>query len=150
MSAYAVKHLAHDHGPLATTMKDVRRAPFSFTSHEPEASEAAQGNDVYVFEVRGEARGPRSYWLGYKYRAYEKYPPAGNGLWRERFKFKNAGRAGERGEGFYFDAPVAVADPGIAAWLRDKPAGMLLIPEEFVAGIEALASDPGNGAKRFG
>mgnify|MGYP000445102140 CR=1 FL=1 len=102
MSAYAVKHLAHDHGPLATTMKDVRRAPFSFTSHEPEASEAAQGNDVYVFEVRGEARGPRSYWLGYKYRAYEKYPPAGNGLWRERFKKIGIGAAALVLIGAYF------------------------------------------------
>jgi hypothetical protein len=41
VSAYAVKHMAQEHGPLATTMKDVRRAPFSFTSNEPEASEAA-------------------------------------------------------------------------------------------------------------
>ena len=150
MSAYAVKHMAHDHGPLATTMKDVRRAPFSFTSNEPEASEAALGNDIYVIEVRGEAKGARSFWLGYKYRAYEKYPPAGNGLWRERFKYKNAGRAGERGEGFYFDVPIAITDPLVSAWLRDKPPGMALMPEEFVAGVEALASDPSNGAKRFG
>jgi len=149
VSAYAVKHMAHDHGPLATTMKDVRRAPFSFTSNEPEASEAALGNDIYVIEVRSEAKGARSYWLGYKYRAYEKYPPAGNGLWRERFKFKNAGRPGERGEGFYFDVPVEITDPVVSAWLREKPPGMAQLPVEFIAGVEALASDPANGAKRF-
>jgi hypothetical protein len=135
LSAYAVKHVAHDHGPLATTMKDVRRAPFSFTSNEPEASEAALGNDIYVIEVRGEAKGARSYWLGYKYRAYEKYPPAGNGLWRERFKYKNTGRPGERGEGFYFDVPIAITDPLVSAWLRDKPWHG---PDarQFIAGVE--------------
>jgi hypothetical protein len=149
LSAYAVKHMAQDHGPLATTMKDVRRAPFSFTSNEPEASEAALGNDIYVIEVRSEPKGARSYWLGYKYRAYEKYPPAGNGLWRERFKYKNAGRPGERGEGFYFDVPVEITDPVVSAWLREKPPGMVQLPVEFIAGVEALASDPANGAKRF-
>lgn len=150
MSAYIVKHMAHDHGPLASTMKDVRRAPFSFTSNEPEASEAALGNDIYVIEVRAEAKGARSYWLGYKYRAYEKYPPAGNGLWRERFKYKNTGKPGERGEGFYFDVPIAITDPAVSAWLRDRPpGGMAQMPAELVAGVEALASDPGNGAKRF-
>ena len=69
LSAYAVKHIAHDHGPLASMMRDVRRGPFSFTSNEPEASDAALGNDIYVIEVRGEAKGPRSFWLGYKDRA---------------------------------------------------------------------------------
>jgi hypothetical protein len=149
MPAYAVKYIALDQGPLAATMKDVRRAPFSFTSNEPEASEAALGNDVYVIEVRTEAKGARSYWLGYKYRAYEKYPPAGNGLWRERFKFKNAGRAGERGEGFYFDVPIAITDPVVSAWLREKPPGMAQMPEELIAGVEALANNPDNGAKRY-
>lgn len=149
MSAYAVKHLVQDHGPLAAMMRDVRRAPFSFTSNEPEASEAALGNDIYVIEVRAEAKGARSFWLGYKYRAYEKYPPAGNGLWRERFKFKNAGRAGERAEGFYFDVPIEITDPVVGAWLREKTPGMAQMPAEFIAGVEALAANPGNGAKYF-
>jgi len=65
------------------------------------------------------------------------------------FKYKNAGRPGERGEGFYFDVPVEITDPVVSAWLREKPPGMVQLPVEFIAGVEALASDPANGAKRF-
>jgi len=38
----------------------------------------------------------------------------------------------------------------VSGWLRDKTPGMTLMPDEFIAAIEALASDPVNGAKRFG
>lgn len=65
MSAFAVKHIVEDYGPLATILKDVKRSPYSYTSNEPEASLAALGNDVYVIEVKVESKGIRSYWLGY-------------------------------------------------------------------------------------
>jgi hypothetical protein len=99
MSAFAVKHIAGDLGPLSKIMKQVKKAPYSYASNEPEATNAALGNDIYVFEVRAEPKGLCSYWLGYKFKAFEKYPPAGGGKWLERFKFKNAARPCEQAEG---------------------------------------------------
>ena len=48
------------------------------------------------------------------------------------------------------DCHERLTDAAYSAWLRDKPPGMALMPDEFIAGVEALASDPSNGAKRFG
>jgi hypothetical protein len=144
-----VKHIAAEHGPLAPMMKRVRTAPYSYTSNEPEASQAALGNFIYVIEVRGEARGPRSFWLGYKYRAYEKYPPAGGGRWLEHFKFKNASRPCEPAEGGYFDTPVEITEPGLSQWLRDRPAGMAEIPAELLPALDSLMDDPRHEAKAY-
>jgi hypothetical protein len=130
-------------------MRDVRRTPHSYTSSEPEASNAALGNFIYVIEVRAGARGSRSYWLGYRYKAFEKYPPAGGGKWRERFKFKNAARACERPEGSYFDEPIEITDSRIHAWLHARPAGMAEIPEDLVPGLDDLLDDAANRAKLF-
>ncbi|HWI81152.1 hypothetical protein [Ramlibacter sp.] len=149
MPAFAVKHIVEDQGLLTRIMKDVRRTPYSYASCEPEASDAALGNIVYVIEVRGEPKSPRSFWLGYKYRAFEKYPPAGGGLWRERFKFKNAARPMERAEGAYFDAPVEIENPQVTAWLREKAAVMAEMPEHLTSALDALLDDPARGAKRF-
>ena len=149
MPAFAVKHVVEDHGLLARIMKDVRITPYSYASSEPEATEASLGSDVYVIEVRGEPRMPRSYWLGYKYRAYEKYPRAGGGLWRDHFKFKNAARPMERAEGAYFDAPVQIVDAQANAWLRDKVASIAQIPDSVVSTLDALIADPSYGAKPF-
>lgn len=149
MPAFAVKHVVEDHGLLARIMKDVRRTPYSYASSEPEATEASLGSDVYVIEVRGEPRMPRSYWLGYKYRAYEKYPRAGGGLWRDHFKFKNAARPMERAEGAYFDAPVQIVDAQANAWLRDKVSSIAQIPDHVVSTLDALIADPTYGAKPF-
>lgn len=146
MPAYAVKHIAEDHGALASLMKDVRKAPYSYASNEPEATQAALGNDVYVFEVRSTSKSSRSFWLGYKYRAYEKYPPAGGGLWGGRFKFKNAARPIDRAEGAYFASPVEVTDPGVNEWLREKQPGMVEIPAHLLGALEALLRDPALGA----
>ena len=149
MASYAVKHVVEDQGLLAGLMKDIRRTPYSYTSNEPEASQAAMGNDIYVIEVRAEPKGGRSYWLGYKYRAYEKYPPAGGGLWRSRFKFKNAARPIEQAEGAYFDVPVEITDAGTSAWLREKTHGMAEIPAHLVAALDAMLDRPEHGAKPF-
>ena len=111
MTAFAVKHIAGDLGPISKVMKQVKKAPYSYASNEPEATNAALGNDIYVFEVRAESKGLYSYWLGYKFRAFEKYPPAGGGKWLEKFKFKNAAKACEQAEGSYFDAPVEIVVP---------------------------------------
>jgi hypothetical protein len=46
MSAYAVKHIEENRGPLASIMKDVKKQPYSLTSKEPEAKDAARGNFV--------------------------------------------------------------------------------------------------------
>ena len=41
MAAFAVKHVAKDQGPLTSIMKVVRKAPYSYTSKEPEATKIA-------------------------------------------------------------------------------------------------------------
>jgi hypothetical protein len=130
-------------------MKVVRKAPYSYTSKEPEASQAAYGNDIYVIEVRTEPRNARSYWLGYKYRAYEKHLRAGGALWPGDFKFKNAARPAMLAEGAYFDSPVEITDPDVKGWLRDKLPGMAEIPAQMVAPLEAILGNPAYGAKSF-
>ena len=149
MTAFAVKHIAGDLGPLSKVMKQVKKAPYSYASNEPEATNAALGNDIYVFEVRAEPKGLCSYWLGYKFRAFEKYPPAGGGKWLEKFKFKNAARACEQAEGSYFDTPIEIVEPRLAAWLGEKRPGMTEIPVELVPSLDRLLGDPANNAKAF-
>jgi len=149
MSAFAVKHIVGDIGPLSKVMKQVRKAPFSYASNEPEATNAALGNYIYVIEVRAEPKGLRSYWLGYKFRAFEKYPPAGGGKWLEQFKFKNAARGCEQADGSYFDAPIQVVEPRLTAWLGEKWPGMAEIPSELVSTLDSLLGDPANSAKAF-
>ena len=148
MAAYAVKHIVEEHGPLAKIMKVVRKAPYSYTSKEPEASQAAYGGDIYVIEVRNESRNLRSYWLCYKYRAYEKHLRAGGALWPGDFKFKNAGRPVALAEGAYFDSPVEITDPEVSGWLREKP-GMAELPAQFITSLESLLDNPAHGAKAF-
>jgi len=147
--AYAVKHIVEDHGLLARIMKDVRRTPYSYTSCEPEATQASLGGDVYVIEVRSEPKSTRSFWLGYKYRAFEKYPPAGGGLWRERFKYKNAARPMDRAQGAYFDSPIEIVDAQVNAWLREKTPAMAEMPEHVASALDALLANPEYGAKPF-
>lgn len=149
MSAFAVKHIAGDLGPLSKFMKQVKKAPYSYASNEPEATNAALGNDIYVFEVRAEPKGQSSYWLGYKFRAFEKYPPAGGGKWLEKFKFKNAARPCEPAEGSYFDTPVEIVEPRLATWLGESRPGMAEIPVELVFALDNLLGDPANNAKAF-
>lgn len=148
MPAFAVKHIVDTQGPLSRIMRQVRKSPHSYTSNEPEASMAANGGDVYVIEVRVE-KAVRSFWLGYMYRAYEKYPPAGGGLWREKFKFKNAARPTRRAEGAYFEVPVEITDAETTDWLRGKTAGMAEMPETVAAALDALLDDPAHGAKGY-
>jgi hypothetical protein len=149
MTAFAVKHIAGDLGPISKVMKQVKKAPYSYASNEPEATNAALGNDIYVFEVRAESKGSYSYWLGYKFKAFEKYPPAGGGKWLEKFKFKNAAKPCEQAEGSYFDAPIEILDPRLSAWLGEKRPGMAEIPPELVLTLDSLLCDPANNAQAF-
>ncbi len=148
MPAYAVKHLVADHGPLSRTMKGVRSNPHAYTSKEPEASEAALGNDIYVIEVSAEPSG-RRYALGYKYRAFEKYGPAGGGVWKGEFKFKVSATPCEPAVGVYFEAPVRIADAALCEWLGIKHPGMVEIPDHLAEMLEGLISEPANGARQF-
>lgn len=149
MPAYAVKHLVDEWGPRSTTMRKVKKTPYSFTSKEPEATDAAFGNFVYVIEVRLD-KGVRTYWLGYKYQAYEKVRPAGGGLWEGKFKFKNSAKFAEPATGHYFDGPVRLADAALCQWLAARPPGMEEIPSELLATMDAPFDDPANGARSFG
>jgi hypothetical protein len=149
MTAFAVKHIVEDQGPLASIMKKVRKDPYSYTSKEPEASQACYGGDIYVIEVRGAGKSARTYWLGYKYRAYEKYMRPGGALWPGDFKFKNAGRPSVLAEGAYFDVPVEITDAPLTEWLREKQRGMSEIPGHLVSAIDFIIKDPAHGAKEF-
>ena len=78
-----------------------------------------------------------------------KYPPAGGGLWRGRFKFKNAARPMDRAQGAYFDSPVEIVDVDANTWLREKTPAMAELPEHLVEALEALIGNPQHGAKLF-
>lgn len=148
MPAYAVKHLVSDHGPLSRIMKDVKKTPYSYTSKEPEASEAAAGCFIYVIEVCVE-KSIRTYRLGYKYRAYEKVRPAGGGLWKDEFKYKNSARWGEPATGVYFNEPVQIEDIEVCKWLAAKQPGMAEIPEPLVTALDAQIKKLGDVARLF-
>lgn len=147
-AAYVVKHLVAEHGPLSDIMKDVKKTPYSYTSKEPEASDAARGADVYVVEVRVE-NGKRTYSLGYKYQAREKVTPAGGGLWRGEFKFKNSASWSAPADGAFFDRPIKITDPGVCDWLSSKQPGMAKIPPVLIPVLESVILDPANAAKPF-
>lgn len=147
LKAYAVKHIVKDRGPLARIMKAIRKTPSSYTSKEPEAWEAI-GNDIYVFEVRLE-KAMTSYWLGYKYRACEKFELAGGRLWDEEFKYKNSSIPGERADGVYFEPPARLDDNSLIEWLSSKQPGMAEIPFHLVPALDRLVGNPINGATRF-
>ena len=136
MTAYAVKHLAYQRGPLAEIMKDVKAQPYSFTSKEPEASDAI-GHYVFVIEVLKE-KGITTYWLGYKYRAADKVRKAGGGKWNDEFDFKNI--AHYPPDGAYLDPPLRITDPAVCKWLSTKQPGMAVIPPLHVTALDVLFS----------
>jgi hypothetical protein len=148
MAAYVVKHLVAKHGPLSKSMKEVKKTPYSYTSKEPEASDAARGADVYVVEVHVE-KSKRTYWLGYKYRAHEKVAPAGGGLWKGEFKFKNSASWGVPAVGVYFEPPVRIDDHAACEWLAEKQPGMAAAPATVVSALQSLIVNPTNGARPF-
>lgn len=147
MSAFAVKHIVEEQGPLFSIMEAVRRQPYSLTSKEREAKLSAMGCNVYVIEVIIEST-KRIYRLGYRYRAWECYEGAGGALWKDRFKFKNMARP-DAPEGVYFDRPPAIDDSDFNEWYRRETLGMIEIPERQVAVLEQLIADPENNAKPF-
>jgi hypothetical protein len=148
LRAFVVKHLVEEQGSLLANLKEIKRTPYSYTSKEPEASQAAAGNTVYVIEVRRD--GPlRTYWLGYGYVAHEKFKQAGGGLWKERFKFKNSATPGAATRGIYFDSLPQIANVALCEWLLSQTLGMAELPIQYVGEIEAIVANASNGAKRF-
>lgn len=129
-------------------MSEVKKTPYSFTSKESEASEAAAGRFVYVIEVRV-AKEARTYWLGYKYRAHEKVRPAGGSLWKGEFKYKNSARWGEPATGVYFDESIQIKDIELCEWLAAKQPGMAEIPEPLVVALDAQIKRAGSLARSF-
>lgn len=148
MAAFAVKHLITELGPLLSHLKDVKRTPYSFTSKDAEASAAAAGADVYAIEVRRE-KSVKSCWLGYRYRAQEKFSLAGGGLWKSRFKYKNSATPGDRPIGVYFETLPQITDEAFCDWLFGLTPGMAEIPAHLVDALEAIVAEPANGAKQF-
>lgn len=148
MPGFAVKHIARDYGLLSEIMKDVIKIPYSFTSKLKEASAAANANFIYVIEVRVE-KGIRSYWLGYKYRAFEYSESVSNGLWKGKFKYKNSAKPTGKAEGKYFTLPVRIEDISTVNWLKSKQPGMAEIPRDIVASLELVLTTPSNNAISF-
>lgn len=148
MSAFAVKHIVTDQGPLLNNINEIRRTPCSYTSKDAESNEAAGGGDVYVIEVRLEGK-IRTYWLGYKYKAHERFKPAGGGRWKGKFKYKNSSVPGERAVGFYFEELPRINDVEFCDWLRSQTFGMAQIPNQLIATLEALIANPENNPLRF-
>ena len=152
MLDFAVKHVEKDHGPLSEIMRDVKKTPYSYTSKDYEAAIAAKGNYVYVIEVRAEKNGVRSYWLGYKYKAFEAFEAfrlAGGALWKGEFKYKNSSQPTSKADGMYFNDPVRLIDLDVCEWLTSKQPGMAEIPSSLVDSIEEVFNNPANGAIAF-
>lgn len=148
MPAFAVKHVAAQQGPLQAHLASVKHTPYSFTSRATEASAAAAGADVYVIEVR-KTKAVTTYWLGYKYRAQERYTLAGGGKWQDRFAFKNSATPGEPPIGVYFDAFPRITDTGLCDWLSSHTLGMAELPEAQVRALEAMIAEPANQAAEY-
>lgn len=148
MSAYAVKHIVEEQGPLLANLKTIRKTPYSYSSKEPEALNAASGGDIYVIESRREGA-LRTYWLGYKYQAKELYKPAGGGLWKNRFKYRNSAVPGDTASGVYFEALTQIQDAPLCEWLATLTGGMGQIPDTLTAPLDAIIADPASGAKKF-
>jgi len=148
LSAYAVKHMVEEQGPLLANLKTIRKTPYSYTSKEPEAKDASSGSDIYVIEVRREGS-KRSFWLGYKYQARELFKPAGGGLWNNRFKYRNSAVPGDRATGFYFEALTQILDAPFCEWLSALAPGMAQMSDGMTAALDAIIADPATGAKRF-
>jgi len=149
LPVFAVKHIEKDHGPLSKIMREVKKTPYSYTSKGHEATLAAKGNYIYVIEVRAEKKGVRSYWLGYKYKAFESFQLAGGALWKEEFKYKNSAHPASKADGMYFDEPVRITDDDVCDWLSSKQPGMAEVPLHLVPSIEAVLNNPANGAVAF-
>ncbi len=148
MRAFVVKHIVEEQGPLLANIKVIKQSPYSYTSKEPEASDAADGNEVYVVEVRREGS-QRTYWFGYKYEANEKLRPAGGGLWKGRFKFKNSAKPATSARGAYFETLPQITDAALCEWLRSQTLGMAELPSSLRGALEAVIANPSNDAKRF-
>jgi hypothetical protein len=146
--SFAVKHLVEEQGKLNTSLKEFRKQPYSYTSKEYEARQAAQGNNIYVIEVIVESN-QRIYRLGYRYKAQECFEKAGGELWKDRFKYKNTTKYGIPVEGAYFDNPVVIKNAGFTEWYKGESLGMAVIPSVYVDILEEIISNPANGAKKF-
>lgn len=147
MAAYAVKHIAEEQGPLLANLKTIRKTPHSYTSREPEATEAAGGGDVYVVEVRKE-KAARTYWLGYKYQAREIYKPAGGGLWKGAFRFRNSATPGDRADGVYFEVLPQITDATLCQWLASQTP-MAELPQPLIDQLEAMIGDHAQAARHY-
>jgi len=147
LAAFAVKHIAEEQGPLLANLKTIRKTPHSYTSREPEASEAAAGGDVYVIEVRKETA-VRTYWLGYKYQAKEKYAPAGGGVWKGGFRFRNSATPGDRADGVYFEVLPQITDTTLCQWLSTQTP-MAQIPQPLIDQLEAMIGEHSEAAREY-
>lgn len=148
MTAYAVKHISDDRGPITSIMKNVKKQPYSYTSKPEKAEGAAKGRFVYVIEVQ-RVSGATSYHLGYKYRAREAHKAAGGSLWGGQFEYKNSVAYGVASDGLYFDSPVLITDSDFIDWYKSETFGMAEIPGHLLPVLESIFSNPSNGAKAF-
>jgi hypothetical protein len=148
LAAFTVKHIVEEQGPLLANLKAIRKTPHSFTSREPEATEAAGGGDVYVVEVRKE-KAQRTYWLGYKYQAKELYKPAGGGVWKGGFRFRNSATPGDHADGVYFEVLPQITDADLCDWLSSQTP-MAQVPQPMIDHLEAIIAANGDGARSYG
>lgn len=147
MAAYAVKHIVEEQGPLLANIKAIRKTPHSFTSRETEATDAAGGGDVYVVEVRKD-KAQRTYWLGYKYQAKEKYKPAGGGVWKGGFRFRNSATPGDTADGVYFEVLPQIIEAALCEWLSSQTP-MAQVPQPMIDHLEAIIAATANAARKF-
>lgn len=148
MTAFAVKHIEQERGPLSSIMKKVKQQPYVYTSKLAEATAASKSGCVYMIEVLRD-KGDTSYRLGYKFMAGEKYESAGGSLWEGKFKYKVTGTYPNHLTGMYFDKAVLINDDAFNTWFKAETLGMCEIPADHVQTLEKILSDPKSCAKSF-
>ena len=147
MTAFAVKHIARNRGPLVNRLSTYSCEPCSFTSKNQESCEAAKGNIIYVIEVRLISR-RTTYWLGYKYVARKQVTHPLPGKWDGRFTYMNKSAAPPFAEGMYFDSPVQITNAKFCKWYARESFGMVELPSLLCAPLEEMFLAPGSGARK--
>lgn len=153
LPSYAVKHqVSKDNPSLSSNIATIRVTPYSYTSNL-EGKLAAKGEYIYVIETRYNKKTKTTYWLGYKYRAFNAEERLGGLKWnptgKKEFKYKNTAKIGSPAQGFYFKEPVEIKDSMFINWYLEATWGMLEIKAEFIPVLDKLFEDPSNDAQEY-
>lgn len=138
--SFLVKHNATKRKPLVDRLATYSNTPESFTSRKKTAELAAEGNDIYVVEIR-RCGAKTTYWLGYTFTSTRciSHP---SGKWEGEFKFKNVSSPPVPGRGLYLATPVEITSASLDTWIRNTQ-GMRQIPAPLREELDSMFTRAG-------